>query len=603
MTDKETEVQQDLTEQQEPQKNESRHLIFVAFILALLVFWGIQHPRAAHQIVLVLVGFGGIVMIHELGHFIVAKLGGIKIEAFSIGMPPVVLGIRKLKKGWRVRVLPKPGESVQIEEGDNDTEYQIGLFPIGGFVKMLGQSDTGAVDAVDDPRSYANRPIGVRIATVSAGVIFNAIGAIVIFIILFMNGIDLPSGVVGHVIHNSPAYDAGIRAGDEIIEVNGDYSVVEGQHRVDFEAVSLAPALSSPGEPVSYLVRHSDGTEEEINVIAETPAEDTSKLRYSGISQGKILTVDWRVEKDPNGMMELFDITGLRPRDEIKAVNDQSVQSWWEFEDVLSRTFQPEVTLRVSRQWPFDPENNQRTMETVKLPMWIAPTVENFRDEYDLTHFCSLVPRIRVEGIPASPKIAGLPKRIINGFRKKILRQQLDNRVDNDQMSLKAGDILIKIADVEYPNYKQLRDLTTSHDDKDMPITVLRKDAQGIEQKVELSVHPKMNRASDRVMIGFNPGLDIEHPIVAQTLPSLGTAGGVSAIPAGATILAIADKPVRDFFDIATAFQKNTGQTVRVDYQLDEKTGNVSVAVPEFEPVHAEASLAVAGIPFEELTV
>jgi membrane-associated protease RseP (regulator of RpoE activity) len=65
----------------------------------------------------------------------------------------VVLGIRKLKKGWRVRVLPKMGEIPELEDGDSETEYQIGLFPIGGFVKMLGQSDTGSLP----------RPIMIRV--------------------------------------------------------------------------------------------------------------------------------------------------------------------------------------------------------------------------------------------------------------------------------------------------------------------------------------------------------------------------------------------------------------------------------------------------------
>ena len=81
-------------------------------------------------------------MVHELGHFLVAKLGGIKVEAFSIGFPPVLLGIRKLKKGFRVRFLPRLGQPQQLEEGDSETEYQIGLVPLGGYVKMLGQSDS-----------------------------------------------------------------------------------------------------------------------------------------------------------------------------------------------------------------------------------------------------------------------------------------------------------------------------------------------------------------------------------------------------------------------------------------------------------------------------
>ena len=145
-SDKKAQTQPSKDKQDQGQKD-TQQLIMFLVILAIAVIWGVQHPSTALRILGVMLGFGGIVMIHEFGHFIVAKLGGIKVEAFSIGMPPVALGFRKLKKGWRVRVLPKMDQPEKLEEGDHETEYQIGLLPIGGFVKMLGQSDTGAADA------------------------------------------------------------------------------------------------------------------------------------------------------------------------------------------------------------------------------------------------------------------------------------------------------------------------------------------------------------------------------------------------------------------------------------------------------------------------
>ena len=110
----------------EPQKDTRQLIIFLA-ILVLAIIWGIQHPSTALRIAAVLLGFGGIIMIHEFGHFIVAKLGGIKVEAFSIGMPPVVLGFRKRKKGWRVRVLPKIGEPEQLERIFSDSRLVFDL--------------------------------------------------------------------------------------------------------------------------------------------------------------------------------------------------------------------------------------------------------------------------------------------------------------------------------------------------------------------------------------------------------------------------------------------------------------------------------------------
>lgn len=150
MTEQNERTQQDSSEPQESQ-NSNKQLILSLAIAVVAIVWGVKNPSTALRILAVLLGFGGIIMIHEFGHFILAKLGGIKVEAFSIGMGPVVLGIRKLKKGWKIRLLPKIGEEQQVEEGDNETEYQIALLPVGGFVRMLGQSDTGTRTRVMTP--------------------------------------------------------------------------------------------------------------------------------------------------------------------------------------------------------------------------------------------------------------------------------------------------------------------------------------------------------------------------------------------------------------------------------------------------------------------
>jgi regulator of sigma E protease len=573
----------DSTQQQTPPKDQTRQRIIFAAILCFAALWGLQNPRPALRVIAVLLGFGGIVMIHEFGHFIVAKLGGIKVEAFSIGMGPIVLGIRKLKKGWRVRVLPKIGESQQVEEGDNETEYQIALLPIGGFVKMLGQSDTGAADVSEDPRSYSNRPIGVRIATVAAGVVFNTIGAIVIFMILFTNGIDLKPAVVGHVIHNSPAYDAGLKEGDKIVEVNG-------KRFIDFESVILAPALSEPGEPISFVVQHADGTEEAFEVIADRPDGDESKLRYTGISPESTLKIPALI-RDPNEIAKLYANTGLRPGDEVKALNGQSVQTPFEYAQLESQTFQKEVTLRVLRHWP--PDSEQETMVDVSFPVFVGPAVENFRNEHDLAHFSSLVPRLKVAAVSQPGRV----QRFVKWFQTAVLRRTPRAFISE---LLKEGDIIVKVGDVEFPNYKQLRELTNQHKDKDLPVSVLRENDSGVEQRVDLTVHPKTGVGSERVMVGFSPELDMDSNVVSQVI----SVSGHSVIPdvsAGASIVAVDGQPVSNFYEIATLLQNNTGQKVSIDYVHDGRAGGTALMVLEHEPVHAQAQILV-GVPFEDLT-
>ena len=208
--------------------NKYFRLILPAAIFVVAIYLIVQNIDVFGNILLVVVGFGAVVFIHEFGHFIVAKLGRIKVEAFSIGYPPTLVGIRKTEDGYRVRILPDFFRKEDEESQDGslsftvgsgggrawETEYRIGLIPFGGYVKMLGQEDTKAAEANDDPRSYANKSVGTRMATIAGGVTFNAVSAVIVFMIVFLIGIRLMPAVVGGVVPGSPAAKAGLRAGD-----------------------------------------------------------------------------------------------------------------------------------------------------------------------------------------------------------------------------------------------------------------------------------------------------------------------------------------------------------------------------------------------------
>ena len=105
--------------------------VFWVAVLVLVGYLIARHLDTFGNVAIVLLGFGAVVLVHEFGHFIVAKLSGIKVEAFSIFMPPTVLGVRKTKAGFKFRVLPMfssakdEGPAEEVEE----TEYRVGLFP------------------------------------------------------------------------------------------------------------------------------------------------------------------------------------------------------------------------------------------------------------------------------------------------------------------------------------------------------------------------------------------------------------------------------------------------------------------------------------------
>ena len=116
--------------------------------------------------IVAIIVLGFLVFVHEFGHFLAAKLSGMRVEEFSIGMGPTIYSVQK-----------------------GETKYNLGLLPIGGYVRVTGQYaeefDDGVL-AADDPRRYPNRPLWHRFIFVAAGSVMNFITAIVLFTGLFL---------------------------------------------------------------------------------------------------------------------------------------------------------------------------------------------------------------------------------------------------------------------------------------------------------------------------------------------------------------------------------------------------------------------------------
>jgi len=144
---------------------------------------------------------GILIFFHELGHFLIAKKSGIRVERFSLGFPPKMIG-KKI----------------------GDTEYCLSWIPLGGYVKMAGE-DPDETKIQGKPWEFMSKPVGIRALVVAAGPVMNLILAVFIFwgIIFFkgMQEIHEESTQVGLVASGKPADEAGIKPGDEIISING----------------------------------------------------------------------------------------------------------------------------------------------------------------------------------------------------------------------------------------------------------------------------------------------------------------------------------------------------------------------------------------------
>ncbi len=574
-----------------PASRSSRVILLVAVIAAVIVLV-IRNIEATKNILLVFLGFGSVVLVHEFGHFVVAKLSGIKVEAFSIFMPPTLLGIKKTDCGWRIRVLPELSRKEGKQDGDGeeglfsfkfgkkilpgDTEYRIGLIPFGGFVKMLGQDDVGPVKESKDPRSFANKPTLVRAAVLAAGVTFNVISAAVVYMIVFLVGIGLPAPIVGGVVPGSSAQQAEIRPGDEVIEIAGE------DGRLDFSDVIMAGVLSGKGEEVPMKIRREDGTIENVKLTAEQMPG--GKFREFGIERAYTLKV---AKLTPNDANSLKETTGLMPGDQVKAVGGVDVNSFWRFEQIVGNTFEPNVKLLAERK------NSSGQTQLVEGHIdLVFPVTKEAGSEFEanLSNICGMVPRMRVVGV-------------VKTFKERLLEFL---GLAGKKPRLQVGDIIVGLADVNYPTYTEMREIITAYESNDLSIRVLRTDQNDVTKLLTVTVVPRKESGSDRFLIGlaapFSPlFLDVEHPVVAKTMATSQRQDPLT-IPRGARITAVDGVEVVSFFDIARELRKNRGQRITIDWRINDiNAGDAVIEVGKNEKIAEVQALPSQILPFRQL--
>ena len=540
-----------------------------AVVAAIGVYLIARNIGVFGNILLVVLGFGAVVLVHEFGHFLVAKISGVKVEAFSIGFPPALVGIQRTEKGYRIRLLPKFSEKEGEPDDErlsftlgkkakaSDTEYRIGAVPFGGFVKMLGQDDIGPNKSSDDPRSYANKPTLTRMAILSTGVIFNAASAIIILMMVFLIGIKLQPPVVGSVKLDSPAARVGLKAGDEVIEIDGESG------NLDFINILIAAALSGRDEEIHLKVKRGNVPEPLDFSIVAAPMETLGgEMRLFGILPPQSLTIDKVTD-----VKKLQEATGLLPGDRVKSVNGIDVQSHWELTEIVENALVPEVTLSAERK---DEAGNLKMVESL-IPLILSFAEREVDSESDLSHIYSMVPRLRIE-------------------------------VVDTNSGLQEGDIILGIGDFDNPTYIQMREVTTKYEDKELSIRVLRADSNNVEEKLMVTVKPKRQRGSDRVLIGFYPVLDVEHAVVSDTISVEGGPAKLK-IPSGAVITSVDGTPVSNFYDIIREIRRYPGERITIDYRVDEQVaGGVALNVdPDVGGISVKSAF-VEIVPFDDMT-
>lgn len=214
-----------------------------------------------------IVVFGLIVLIHEGGHFLTAKLTGMKVEEFAVGFGPQLWSRRR-----------------------GETLYSLRLFPLGGFNKIMGMAPGESTN----PRAFTERPVWQRLLVISAGSLMNILSAFLIFAGLFLAvGVQsFPNTpVIGSVMAGSPAAAAGMQAGDRILAIDGN----PVDHWVD-----MAELLGQRGSHVVSVSLERDGAEKTLSVIPEDQGNGRAMVgitpymesRSVGIGEALLLGAD-----------------------------------------------------------------------------------------------------------------------------------------------------------------------------------------------------------------------------------------------------------------------------------------------------------------------
>lgn len=255
---------------------------------------------------------GVLVFVHEFGHFAVAKWCGVRVETFSLGFGKRLWGFRR-----------------------GDTDYRISLLPLGGYVKMAGESPLE--DHSGDPGEFTSHPRWQRFLIAIAGPAMNIIFAFVVWTLIFMFHYEYPAyskepALVGWVEKNSPAEKAGIKAGDKIIKI-------EGKQDPTWEQVLMTTMLS-PSQPMAIEVQR--GSEAfTTKIVPETVTVDRVGLA-GWIPQEPVIVAT----VDPGPAKR----AGIEPGDTVLAINDAPIRNFSQMLDAVQQNGEKPLNISIVRE-------------------------------------------------------------------------------------------------------------------------------------------------------------------------------------------------------------------------------------------------------------
>lgn len=513
------------------------------------------------NLLLVLTGFGLVIVIHELGHFLAARWAGVRVLAFAVGFGPALfswrkgLGFRRGSSEPEYRRLCEAAVGVAGDERENaraalsgpvsPTEYRFNVFPFGGYVKMLGQDDANPGATSDAPDSYTSAPVPKRMVIISAGVVMNLILAAALFIVVFLVGLRTEPPRVGDVLPGSPAAAAvatnaaelgvtepGLLPGDTILSIGGDQPDT-------FNDLVLAAAMAAPGRALDVEVERP-GVPQPLRFQITPRVDRFSRMLQLGIGPAAGAQLP---EAENDQARETFrriaEDLGLgaevQPGMRLVSVNGQPADSADAITLAARRSDGRAIRLAFE-------DDNGRTVSVALEPSPEFQTVEFLKDADLLTHVPHLL------GIPAPMRVE-------------------DTAEAGAKAGLVPGDIFARIGDVDWPTVTAGMTAIRSRAGRTVPVVVARPAADGSGELtfVDLGEVPVSRQGTIGFLVAVDPS---DAPAVVATWPSLPvgpdstppsrTAAHPLHLVPGSRITHVNDAPVATFADLRAALRRAT---------------------------------------------
>lgn len=390
------------------------------------------------NLTLVMVGFGLIVFIHELGHFAAAKWARVRVLAFALGFGSALVSFRK-GMGWRRGSSERDYLEILRSEptraaGISPTEYRLNYLPLGGYVKMLGQEDLDPTATSSAPDSYGMCHPLKRMVIISAGVVMNILLAGLLFMIVFLVGLDRQPPRIGALTPGGAASGLvavnadGLDPRDAVLQPGDLVVAIDGSRPSTFDDLILSAAMGTPTTPVRIGVERA-GVDRRLDFdVLPKPGMFDGLLDF-GIEpyrSNRVLNLaSARQRAEFAGALERVGLAGLEPGSELVRAAGQPVESAHDLDRIVRGSGGLTVPL-VFRA----PEGGERVIEiqpVAELQHELVPGAG--ATMFEVEHLLGLSPVMMVEEAAEDGR----------GYAQ----------------GLRTGDVFERVGSVEFPSLQQ----------------------------------------------------------------------------------------------------------------------------------------------------